>query len=136
MKNLKEDLIKSAVTGVSGAALAYFFLGESQGNVNLFNKINVPVPAAIGVATASGSLISDLSHDYLLPHINKNAKLTNIESALLQLSTSAAGTSGVLLLSGMPTNNIANAALLGAASSVVGDYVNSKFISPGASLLF
>lgn len=106
--NLKEDFIKAAVCGATGGLASYLFLGESAGTVPLpFVKIQVPSSVAIGSACAGASLISDLSHDYVLPHINKSQKLSSVESSLLQIGTSGAATAGLLIYgSGAPMSNL------------------------------
>ena len=86
---------------------------------------------------AGASFIFDLSHDYVLPHINKNQKLTNIESALLQIGTSGAATAEILVYgSQAPNSAIPIAFLTGAASAMAGDYITSKFILGNSNLLF
>jgi hypothetical protein len=134
--NMKGDLVKAAVTGATGALAGYIFLNEGSGSFKLFS-LNVPTSLALFAASATGSLAADIAHDYILPNINKDSKLTNIESALLQLGVSGAATSGILVYgAGAPVQNIPNMFLLGAGSAVAGDYINSKFITQSSGLLF
>lgn len=136
MNELKGDLLKAAVTGAVGSLAGYLFLQEGSGSVNLFS-IPVPTSLAVGAACAGGSLVADFGHDWILPYINKNQKLSTIESSLLQLGLSGLGTAGVLIYgSGAPVQNLPNMFLLGCGSAVAGDYINSKFITQSVGLLF
>ena len=72
-----------------------------------------------GVASAGGSMVGDLAHDYLLNHIPNNQKYSNVESTLLAIGASEAFNS--ILLS--PTE--ANPTImfgLGSASYIITDY--------------
>jgi len=125
-----DDMIEALVSGGVGIAGGYLFLNESSGNVRFFDLFSMPVPLAIGLAVAGGSLIASQAHDWLLPYINKSEKMSNIESALLQIGISGGGTAAILVYGAhAPVSNIPNMFLLGAGSSVAGEYIYVKFIS-------
>lgn len=134
----KDDLVKAAVCGTTGALGAYIFLGETAGSARVpFTNLQLPTAAVAGVACAGASVVSDVAHDFVLPHINKSDKLTTVESSLLQIGTSGLATSGLLIYgSGAPASNFMNCFALGAGSAIGGTYIYDKFISGSGSLLF
>jgi len=126
-QEFKDDLIKAGLSaGIAGVG-SYLFLGEANGQTNLpFISYSVPTSLAIGTAVGGASLVSNMAHDYVLPHINKSAKskLTNVESALLQIGTAGAATSIILVYgSNMPPSNLSTSFLVGSASAIAGEYV-------------
>ena len=137
MTNLVDDGVKALLSGAIGAAAAYILFDE-KGSVNLpLLSIPIPTAAAIGLAVAGGSITADLAHDYLLPHINKSAKLTQIESTLLQIGVTGAATSAIIIYGlGAPVENLPTTFLLGAGSAVAGDYIDVKLFKTTASSLF
>lgn len=133
-----EYLAKAGVTGVVGAAASYVIFGETAGTVPVpFTPVRVPTSIAIGIAVALASLLADVAHDFVFPHILKSARLSTIESALMQIAVSAVATVGLLVYgSGAPKNNIGNMALLGAGSVIGGAYAYDKFLGTGSGNLF
>ena len=91
----------------------------------------------MGLAVGGGSFVADIAHEVILPHINKSAKLSNVESALLQLAVSGLATSLILIEgASAPLANLFNMVLLGAGSAVAGSYLENNFLGGTSNMLY
>ena len=134
--NIKEDLMKAFTCGVVGGVASHVFLGRQQVKFPFMN-FQMHSSIVVGTAVAGASLISDFMHDMILPHINKNQKLTNIESALLNITTAGLGTAGILIYgTNAPMQTLPLSFVVGAGSVIGGDYIFDKFVSQTSALLF
>lgn len=131
---LKDYIIKPAFVAGAGYVLTMAYLGEG-GTVSFFGR-ELDAGVAVGLAAASGSIVSSLSHDYFLPHISSDYKLSNMESTIL---APAASGLGALLLLG-PIGGLINsdvylqAFIVGAASELSGLYVYDYLLGKDGSI--
>ena len=123
-------LLKSVTVGAVGAGLTYF--RYPRGSIDLFGQ-NFSLALGVGMAVLTGSLVAELIHSYVFPHIHALDKMSEPVSAVLAGASNSAGAIGVFSLSnpkivselGLPM--IVAGAML---SEVVGDYVYSRFLNP------
>lgn len=92
------------------------------------------MPLSAGIATgagcASGSIISDLTSDYVIKQLKINNQLMNASTMAVKVGVGAVASAGVLLVGGLPRENLLNGALIGGASKLGGDYVADKLFDP------
>ena len=122
-------LMKSLTVGMVGAGLTYF--RYPKGTLELFGT-NLSLSLGVGVAVMVGSLVAEMVHTYVFPHIHALDKLSEPVSAVLAGASNSAGATAMFYLSdkrivqdlGLPM--IVAGSML---SEVVGDYVYSKFLA-------
>lgn len=78
----KRLLRYSTSAGVGSALWWLLHSGKGTGNVRAFN-MNIPVWAMGGILGVSTTIVADMAHSFILPHINENKRLQHFESALL-----------------------------------------------------
>jgi hypothetical protein len=123
--NVKADLTKAVFVAGAGV-LGSILMGEKDTKIPLAG-MNLPAPLLLGVATGTSSVVADMAHDYVLPHIPHNDKWVNMESSALAVSTAGASTSAILYFgTGMPRENLFNSFALGGGAVIAGDYAHSK----------
>lgn len=139
--NIVSDIAKAGVSAGAGAVAVLTLGGEAGRSTINLPIINTAVPAFVvaGVAIGCASLIADITHDFVLPHIQKSTpKWAHLESALLQIGIAGAGT--FLVLSGIfgaDKSKWMNQALLGAGSVMAGEYVYKKvLLGTGEAVFF
>ena len=123
-------LLKSITVGAVGAGLTYF--RYPKGSIDLFGQ-NFSLALGVGMAVLSGSLVAELIHSYVFPHIHALDKMSEPVSAVMAGASNSVGAVAVFYLSnpkivsemGLPM--IIMGAML---SEVVGDYAYSKFLHP------
>ena len=86
-------------------------------------------------AVALGSILSEIAHDYIVPHIHYLDKLNEPAALALASATTGGGNVAVHYLSrgdgkAVEALGAGNLFLLGAVSEMVGDTVFSKFVAP------
>ena len=104
-----------------GSVLRY--LGGTAGEVS--------VPLMIGTAVGLGSIVAELSHSYIFPHIHWLDKSSEKASLALASGISGAGMAGVLSLSNPNViNELGLATILGAGvvTELVGDQIYTRFV--------
>lgn len=114
----KEILTKATLTAALAGAAAAFLV--PSGSVSIAG-MSVPQAAAIGLGAAGGSVVGDLAHKYILPHIPQNEKYIGAESAAVSIAGSVAG--AYLGMNMMGDTPFITAALLGGGSYVTSDYL-------------
>lgn len=126
----KKIALNALFTGFVGAALGYYVLGEDQ-NVTYFN-MDVPAPVAIGLATAVGSVASDLGSEYVIKRLGMTNQFINSSTALTQSAVCGGATALTLWAGGLPANinSMMTAGLVGTGAKFGGDYANDKLFSP------
>ena len=89
-------LLKSVTVGAVGAGLTYF--RYPRGTIDLFGK-NFSLALGVGMAVLTGSLVAELIHSYVFPHIHALDKMSEPVSAILAGASNSAGAIGVFTLS-------------------------------------
>ena len=94
-----------------------------------------PLAMVASGAVALGSILSEVAHDQILPHIHFLDKMNEPSSLALASATTGGGNVAVHYLSrgdgkGVEALGAGNLFLLGAVSEMVGDTVFSKFVAP------
>jgi len=123
-------ILKSVTVGSIGAGITYF--RYPKGTLELFGQ-TLPLALGVGVAVLTGSIVAELIHSYVFPHIHALDKMSEPVSAVLAGASNTAGAIGVFSLSdpkivsdlGLPM--IVAGAMF---SEIVGDYIYTKFIHP------
>lgn len=134
MNNSNKRIIMNGVaSAVVGYGLTYYYLGENA-QVNYFG-MNISSPLAVGAGVGSGSVISDLTSDYVIKQLKINNQLMNTSTMAVKVAVSAGASAGVLIFGGLPKENVVNALLIGSASKLGGDYVAEKLFSPTEGLI-
>ena len=106
-------------------------LGVSDSKLSLGGMV-MGAPTVIGVSVASASIVSELSHDFVLSKIKPNASLADFEAKALAPALTAAATIGAAYLSIGPIGDMRAAlelAALGAGSEIGGAYAHSMIMS-------
>ena len=119
----KEILTKATLTAALAGAAAAFLV--PSGSVSIAG-MSVPQAAAIGLGAAGGSVVGDLAHKYVLPHIPQNEKYIGVESAAVSIAGSIAGAYlGMNMIGETP---LITAALLGGGSYIGADFLYQHVI--------
>jgi hypothetical protein len=95
---------------------------------------SVSVPVMAGVAVGLGSVLAEVSHDFIFPHIHWLEKSSEKASMLLAGGISGAGMAGIINLanpSGVSELGLPTILGFGMVSEIVGDTIYSKFIKGG-----
>lgn len=95
---------------------------------------NIPVPVAGGLISVGASMLSDMAHAWILPHLSDSKRLQAMESKLL---TPAMGGVGFIALAYIAnpyvlsdTKTTRNLFLLGAMSEILGQFAYEALIAP------
>lgn len=127
----KEWAVKAGLTGgIAAVSAAVLFQSDS---INLMG-VTVPAAAVIGLGAAGGSVVADLAHQYVLPHIPGNEKLADKEAALLSVVASGLGSYAATRLIGNSGFAIIPTVGVGAGSFLAGDYVYHHVLSQAGTL--
>ena len=123
-KYLMAPLVKSVVAGVVGS----YLIGGSQ-KVPLFG-MSVSPAVLIGSSVGAASLISSLSHDFVLEKIKGN-RYADLETRFLAPALTAAAivSVGYATLGSLDGRAIMELAGLGAGSEIAGDYAHEMIKS-------
>ena len=81
--------MKGAIAGIAASVV----LGVGDSKLSLGGMV-LGAPTVIGVSVAGASLVSELSHDYILAKIKPNASLADFEQKALSPLLTAAATIG------------------------------------------
>ena len=123
--------LKAASVGAS--AYAIMAMNGPDASVALPGGSAVPLPVFAAGAAATGSVISDMAHNYISNFLPLDQKYENTEAMLVSAGVSVGSFYAVSLAvaSDLPASiglvNIAGTALL---SNEIGDYVYSAVIAP------
>jgi len=120
-EQVKKIGTKAVLAGVASAVVGTVYFGN--GSVPVMGW-NMPVYVPLAGSAAVGSVLSDVSHDYILNHIPKNEKYINIESAALGVAVSGAGSLASLAL----TLPLAQGSYLPAFAIGAGSYVGADYL--------
>jgi hypothetical protein len=131
MEQLGQYLVKPAVVG-GIAAVATNFLHP---NIDLSTKVgSYPLGMVMFGAAAAGSIFSDLSHDYIIPHIPiVGGKLTDGTASLVAVGSSYAAVSASLYAANpasLADIGMLQLLMVSAGSELGGDYLYKTWIRP------
>ena len=120
-----------AIKGTIAAVAAGVVLGVGDSKLSLGGMV-WSAPTVIGASVAGASIVSELSHDFVLAKINKSAQLADFEGKILALGLTALATIGAAYATIGPVSDL-RAALelgaLGAGSEISGAYAHSMVMS-------
>lgn len=114
----KEIVTKAGLTAVVAGTAAALLLPQGTASV-----AGMPIPGsvAIGLGAATGSVVGDLTHKYVLPHIPQSEKYQGIETAAVSLIGASIGSYvGMRSIGEVP---IMTPILLGGGSYFAADYI-------------
>jgi hypothetical protein len=123
-------ILKSVTVGAVGAGLTYF--RYPQGTLKLFGQ-NFSLALGVGMAVLGGSVVAELIHSYVFPHIHALDKMSEPVSAVLAGASNSVGATAVFYLSDKTIVNDLGLPMIVAGamfSEIVGDYVYTKFVHP------
>ena len=118
-----------AVKGLVAGAFASYYIGSDVGKVPLFGMPMSPA-VLIGTSVAGASLVSTLSHDFVLAKIKGN-KYYDLEGKALSMVLTGGATVavGVATLGSLDMKAMGELFALGAGAEVAGDYAHSMIMS-------
>lgn len=127
---VEEYLLRPGLTAAIGTVAARFTV-MPEGSVTIFNR-DVPVVVAAAGALYVASLVSALTHDYVLPLVNKSEKFG---SAASLVNPALTGGASILAWSAANPNAVAekgSATLfaIGSISEIASQWVYEKGIKP------
>ena len=120
-----------AIKGTIAAIAASVVLGVGDSKLSLGGMV-LGAPTVIGVSVAGASLVSELSHDFILAKIKPNASLADFETKALAPALTAAATIGAAYLTIGPVTDMRAAlelAAVGAGAEIGGTYAHSMIMS-------
>jgi hypothetical protein len=92
---------------------------------------SISVPVMAGLAVGVGSIVAELSHDFIFPHVHWLDKSSDKASMIMAGSTAGLGMAGVINLanpSGVSDLGLPTILGVGMVSEIVGDTIYSKFV--------
>ena len=126
-KTIGQNLGKALTVGATNFMLVSLLSAESGEQEIRGMKLKFIMPLVL----AGASLISDMTHDFVLSHIPQSRKYAQAESALLSLA-SAGGATALLMRfvdnTGQTNQNMINVALIGALSDAGGHFIYNNFV--------
>ena len=120
-----------AIKGLVGGIAAHVVLGVGDSKLALGGMV-WSAPTVIGLSVAGASIVSDLSHDYVLAKIKPNASLADFEAKTLAPALTAAATIAAAMLTIGPVTDMRAAlelAAVGAGAEISGSYAHSMVMS-------
>jgi hypothetical protein len=102
---------------------ALTFLSGGRGEVS--------VPMLVGVAVGAGSVLAEVSHQFIFPHIHWLDKSSEKASLVLAGGLSGAGMASILSMSNpAAVNELGLATIIGAgfATELIGDQIYTRFV--------
>ena len=89
-------ILKSITVGAVASGLTYF--RYPKGTLELFGS-NLSLSIGVGVAVMTGSLVAELFHSYVFPHIHALDKASEPVSAMIAGASNSVGALSVFYLS-------------------------------------
>ena len=128
MKYGMQPLVKGLVGGIAASVV----LGVADSKLSLGGMV-WSAPTVIGISVAGASIVSELSHDFVLMKIKgNNASLAELEQRTLAPLLTAAATIGAAYLTIGPVTDLRAAlelAAIGAGAEVGGTYLDGMLMS-------
>ena len=119
--------MKGAIAGIAASVV----LGVGDSKLSLGGMV-WSAPTVIGVSVAGASIVSELSHDYILAKIKPNASLADFEAKALAPALTAAATIAAAYVTIGPVTDMRAAialAAVGAGAEIGGTYAHSMVMS-------
>ena len=119
--------MKGAIAGIAASVV----LGVGESKLSLGGMV-LGAPTVIGVSVAGASIVSELSHDFVLAKIKPNASLADFEQKALSPLLTAAATIAAAYVTIGPVTDMRAAlelAAVGAGSEVGGTYAHGMIMS-------
>lgn len=127
MESLKHKAVKGLVTGAIFGVATNLVYGGGQIE---FSGVNVPSFVPMAGVGLTASVISDITHDLIYPHLQGSSrKLSDLAATGVGVGISASAGAVLLSMSGVPSQNLMQGGLLCGGSYLLGDYVDSKFLT-------
>lgn len=123
------DIAFNAICTAAVAGAATYFVFNEYDTVNYFG-MSVSSPVAVGVGCGIGSVVSDLTSEYVIKKIGVNDQIVNGSTLAVQAGVGGTASAAALYFGGLPFESIPSAFILGAGSKLGGDYVNKKVFDP------
>lgn len=122
----KDIAIRAALSsGIASVGSAVLF-GDT-GYVNVLN-MNVPAYIVIGAASAAGSVVGDITHEYLLPNIPQPEKLQRAESMAVDFGASGLAATLALKAAGMGNDQILKSTVFGGVTKLGTNYIYNNVL--------
>ena len=120
------------VKGLVGGIAAHVVLGVGDSKLSLGGMV-WSAPTVIGISVAGASIVSELSHDFVLMKIKgNNASLAELEQRTLAPLLTAAATIGAAYVTIGPVTDLRAAlelAAIGAGAEIGGTYLDGMLMS-------
>ena len=119
--------MKGAIAGIAASVV----LGVGESKLSLGGMV-LGAPTVIGVSVAGASIVSELSHDFVLAKIKPNASLADFEQKALSPLLTAAATIAAAYVTIGPVTDMRAAlelAAVGAGSEIGGTYLDGMLMS-------
>ena len=124
--------VKYATHGAVSAGM-FKFASSGLGNTISLGGVDVPTWVVGGAVGAGASMLSDMAHAWILPHISANKRFENLESAALAPAVSAGATVALYKALGAAGDggiDLKQAALIGAAGEIISVYAYGNVVLP------
>ncbi len=129
MDNSARDIVlNSLCTGAVARLATYFIFGEND-SVEYFG-ITVPAVLANATGCAVGSVVSDMTSEFVLRKIGMNNQMLNGSVLAVQAGVGGIASSIILIGGGMPMSALPSAIALGIGSKMAGDWINDRVFNP------
>ena len=122
----RKIVLNSIATGIVAMVATKYLLGEYQNVV--YYGMPMSASMANGIGCASGSLVSDLTSDYVIKNLAITNQMMNGATMATKISIGAVSSAGLLYFGGMPSEGIPTALIIGGASKLGGDYANENIV--------
>ena len=126
-KYVMDPAMKGAIASIAASVV----LGVGDSKLSLGGMV-WSAPTVIGISVAGASIVSELSHDFVLAKIKPNASLADFEQKALSPLLTAAATIGAAYITIGPVTDMRAAlelAAVVAGSEIGGTYAHSMVMS-------
>lgn len=132
VEKLKEVFVPSLITGAAAAGILYVVNGSAASTE--INFLSMPVSGAvmIGGSAFVGNMVGEILTTTVLPYAEKGMSKDFMKTEELVVPPALAGLStygAVRFLTNLDNVPLLNVGLIGAGSSVVGNYIYNKYES-------
>src|SRR4051794_3877133 len=121
LANKKLEL-NALCTGAIAGGLTSIYFGDNS-SVDYYG-INMSAPIATGVGCGIGSVVSDMTSEYVIKQLKINDQIMNGASLATKAAVGGAASTAILYFGGLPSESMSTAFLVGSASKIAGDYAN------------
>lgn len=130
----KKIALNAVAVGVIAGIVNKYLLG-GEGTVNYFG-MEMGQNIAVGVASGAGSVVSDLTSEYLIKKMGVSNQVMNGSVLATKAGVGALASSSVLWFAGvLPSEMIPISLAVGASAKVLGDTAYEKILDPRSGFL-